>query len=188
VSSSRSGVSSSSSSSSNNNNKGDVVNGRGNNGGSGSGVSDDRRLNRLACLTQSDAALTGALLLGSVDVAMMEQLLSGGADGVALLLQEHGRDAAQRVLLNTPHPLTVLSDLKAYGSKGSISTHHDAFNYLIALGKTRRTWEGGQWEGVVEGEGAMMAPGVVEGDGASSSSLSKGILIEEILIERRRGR
>ena len=35
------------------------------------------------------------------------------------------------MLLNTPHPLTVLSDPRAYGAlKGSISRHHNPFNYL----------------------------------------------------------
>ena len=53
-----------------------------------------------------------------------------GIDGAVLLLQERGRDAAQRVLLNTPHPLTVLSDPRAYGNNGTISRHHNPFNYL----------------------------------------------------------
>ena len=34
-------------------------------------------------------------------------------------------------------------DLRAYGNQGSISRHHNPFNYLRALGKTRRVWEGG---------------------------------------------
>jgi hypothetical protein len=102
--------------------------------------SSSRRLNRLACLTQSDAALTASLILGSVDSAA---LLSEDSDGIASLLQERGRDAARRVVLNTPHPLTVLSDPRAYGNQGSISRHHNPFNYLRALGKTRRVWEGG---------------------------------------------
>lgn len=100
-----------------------------------------RRLNRLACLTQSEAALTATLLLGSVE---SESLVS--SDTREVMLQERGRDAAQRVLLNTPHPLTVLSDPRAYGAKGSISRHHNPFNYLRALGKTRRTWDGGSSE------------------------------------------
>ena len=102
--------------------------------------SSSRRLNRLACLTQSDAALTAGLILGSVD---SRALLSENSDGIASLLQERGRDAARRVVLNTPHPLTVLSDPRAYGNQGSISRHHNPFNYLRALGKTRRVWEGG---------------------------------------------
>ena len=100
-----------------------------------------RSLNRLACLTQSEAALTATLLLGSVE---SESLVS--SDTREVMLQERGRDAAQRVLLNTPHPLTVLSDPRAYGAKGSISRHHNPFNYLRALGKTRRTWDGGSSE------------------------------------------
>uniref|UniRef100_A0A6U0NUM9 Fungal lipase-type domain-containing protein n=1 Tax=Micromonas pusilla TaxID=38833 RepID=A0A6U0NUM9_MICPS len=100
-----------------------------------------RRLNRLACLTQSEAALTATLLLGSVE---SESLVS--SDTREVMLQDRGRDAAQRVLLNTPHPLTVLSDPRAYGAKGSISRHHNPFNYLRALGKTRRTWDGGSSE------------------------------------------
>ena len=102
--------------------------------------SSSRRLNRLACLTQSDAALTAGLILGSVD---SRALLSENSDEIASLLQERGRDAARRVVLNTPHPLTVLSDPRAYGNQGSISRHHNPFNYLRALGKTRRVWEGG---------------------------------------------
>jgi len=43
-------------------------------------------------------------------------------------------------LLNTPHPLTVLSDPRAYGNRGSISRHHNPFNYMRALGKARREW------------------------------------------------
>ena len=101
--------------------------------------SSSRRLNRLACLTQSDAALTAGLILGSVD---SRALLSENSDEIASLLQERGRDAARRVVLNTPHPLTVLSDPRAYGNQGSISRHHNPFNYLRALGKTRRVWEG----------------------------------------------
>ena len=98
-------------------------------------------LNRLACLTQHDAALTASLILGSVDTRDVE---ARGRDGnLSALLQEKGRDAARRVVLNTPHPLTVLSDPKAYGNAGSISRHHNPFNYLRALGKTRRVWENG---------------------------------------------
>jgi hypothetical protein len=93
-------------------------------------------LNRLACLTQHDAALTASLILGSVDSNDSNENLSA-------LLRERGRDAARRVVLNTPHPLTVLSDPKAYGNAGSISRHHNPFNYLRALGKTRRVWENG---------------------------------------------
>ena len=101
-------------------------------------------LNRLACLTQHDAALTASLILGSVDTRDVEARGSGGASGtLSALLQEKGRDAARRVVLNTPHPLTVLSDPKAYGNAGSISRHHNPFNYLRALGKTRRVWENG---------------------------------------------
>jgi len=73
-----------------------------------------------------------------------ESLVS--SDTREVMLQERGRDAAQRVLLNTPHPLTVLSDPRAYGAKGSISRHHNPFNYLRALGKTRRSWDGGSSE------------------------------------------
>ena len=98
------------------------------------------RLNRLACLTQSDAALTASLILGSVDHSAV---LDDDAEAFAALLEERGRDAAQRVVLNTPHPLTVLSDPGAYGTRGSISRHHNPFNYLRALAKTRRTWESG---------------------------------------------
>ena len=87
--------------------------------------------------------------------------------------EERGRDAAQRVLLNTPHPLTVLSDPKAYGSKGSISRHHNPFNYLRALGKTRRTWEGERWEVVVEG-----APGATKA-GARAGAEAEAILEDE---------
>ena len=98
-------------------------------------------LNRLACLTQHDAALTASLILGSVDTRDVEA--RGGDGNLSALLQEKGRDAARRVVLNTPHPLTVLSDPKAYGNAGSISRHHNPFNYLRALGKTRRVWENG---------------------------------------------
>ena len=103
-------------------------------------------LNRLACLTQHDAALTASLILGSVDTRDVEDggAIYGGESGtLSALLQEKGRDAARRVVLNTPHPLTVLSDPKAYGNAGSISRHHNPFNYLRALGKTRRVWESG---------------------------------------------
>ena len=95
-------------------------------------------LNRLACLTQHDAALTASLILGSVDSNEDYE-----NENLSALLQEKGRDAARRVVLNTPHPLTVLSDPKAYGNAGSISRHHNPFNYLRALGKTRRVWENG---------------------------------------------
>ena len=112
---------------------------------------DARQLNRLACLTQSDAALTASLLLGSVDSDAIRAFSNSSSqnpnddastadDQIAALLQERGRDAAQRVLLNTPHPLTVLSDPRAYGNRGSISRHHNPFNYMRALGKARREW------------------------------------------------
>ena len=104
------------------------------------------RLNRLACLTQHDASLTASLLLGSVDTNSLDFDFNSNSFGkvdLKVLLQEKGRDAARRVVLNTPHPLTVLSDPKAYGNQGSISRHHNPFNYLGALGKTRRVWEEG---------------------------------------------
>jgi hypothetical protein len=41
--------------------------------------------------------------------------------------------SAQRALLNTPHPLEILSDPGAYGNEGSISRDHDPRNYTKAL-------------------------------------------------------
>ncbi|KAK7396946.1 hypothetical protein VNO78_18109 [Psophocarpus tetragonolobus] len=41
--------------------------------------------------------------------------------------------AAQLVFLNTPHPLDILSDRSAYGSKGTIMRDHDMNSYLKCL-------------------------------------------------------
>lgn len=41
--------------------------------------------------------------------------------------------SAQRALLNTPHPLEILSDPRAYGNDGTISRDHDPRNYTKAL-------------------------------------------------------
>ncbi|XP_057818104.2 phospholipase A1 PLIP2, chloroplastic [Cryptomeria japonica] len=41
--------------------------------------------------------------------------------------------AAQNAFLNTPHPLEILSDRGAYGSRGSISRDHDSGNYFKAI-------------------------------------------------------
>ncbi|KAL2323698.1 hypothetical protein Fmac_028077 [Flemingia macrophylla] len=41
--------------------------------------------------------------------------------------------AAQMVFLNTPHPLEILSDRSAYGSRGSIQRDHDMNSYLRSV-------------------------------------------------------
>eukprot|EP00976_Prorocentrum_cordatum_P065783 1178053-Prorocentrum_minimum.AAC.3 len=40
-------------------------------------------------------------------------------------------------MLNWPHPLTVLSDPRAYGPDGTISRHHNPFNYRKAMSYAR---------------------------------------------------
>ena len=96
---------------------GDLGSGKDAAGGSAGGRMGTR-MNRLACLTQSDAALTGSLLIGRMDGAEREALLGPG--GWAALRHEFGRDAAQRVLLNTPHPLTVLSGRASHSSTSQL--------------------------------------------------------------------
>lgn len=93
------------------------------------------RLHQLACLTQSDAALTASLILSTLG----EEALLDADGGVSAALSARSRDAAQRVLMNTPHPLTILSKPGAYGDHGIISRHHNPFNYSKALSNARKT-------------------------------------------------
>ena len=91
-------------------------------------------VHQLACLTQSDAALTASLIVSHIK----EEDLLVNAGKMGNVLTERGRDAAQRVLLNTPHPLTILSNPGAYGDRGIISRHHNPFNYCKALSNARK--------------------------------------------------
>ena len=92
------------------------------------------RLHQLACFTQSDAALTASLILSTLG----EDALLDADGGVSAALSARSRDAAQRVLMNTPHPLTILSKPGAYGDHGIISRHHNPFNYSKALSLSRK--------------------------------------------------
>ena len=116
------------------------------------------RVNQLACLTQSDAALTASLIVSHIK----EDDLLLNAGGMASVLQQRGRDAAQRVLLNTPHPLTILSNPGAYGDRGIISRHHNPFNYSKALSSSRKMKPGKQDfvvpKNVVDGAPASQSP------------------------------
>jgi hypothetical protein len=85
-------------------------------------------LNRLACLTQHDAALTDSLILGSVGFRTTRTKPLG-------VLRERGRRRRASRRAEHAHPLTVLSDPKAYGNAGSISRHHNPFNYLARAGE-----------------------------------------------------
>jgi len=116
------------------------------------------RVNQLACLTQSDAALTASLIVSHIK----EDDLLLNAGGMASVLQQRGRDAAQRVLLNTPHPLTILSNPGAYGDRGIISRHHNPFNYAKALSSSRKMKPGKRDfvvpKNVVDGAPASQSP------------------------------
>lgn len=67
----------------------------------------------------------------SIDYELTGQLCAGADDeydnGVSL-------EDAVWLFMNDPHPLTTLSDPKAYGARGSISRHHNPDNYARALG------------------------------------------------------
>ena len=91
-------------------------------------------VHQLACLTQSDAALTASLIVSHIK---QEDLLES-EHGIGAVLNERSRDAAQRVLFNSPHPLTILSRADAYGDNGIISKHHNPFNYAKALSNSRK--------------------------------------------------
>lgn len=97
---------------------------------------ENLRLHQIACLTQSDAALTASLILNTLREDQDALLDADG--GVAAMLSARGREAAQRVLLNTPHPLTILSKPGAYGDRGIISRMHNPFNYAKALSVARK--------------------------------------------------
>ena len=98
-------------------------------------TNDNLGMNQLACLTQSDAALTASLIVSHIKA---DELLEGEGGGIVDVLNERSRDAAQRVLMNTPHPLTILSKPAAYGDHGIISRHHNPFNYSKALSNARK--------------------------------------------------
>ena len=123
-----------------------------------SDVDSALRVNQLACLTQSDAALTASLIVSHIK----EDDLLLNAGGMASVLQARGRDAAQRVLLNTPHPLTILSNPGAYGDRGIISRHHNPFNYSKALSSSRKMKPGKRDfvvpKNVVDGAPASQSP------------------------------
>jgi len=91
-------------------------------------------VHQLACLTQSDAALTASLIVSHIK----QQDLLESERGMGAVLNERSRDAAQRVLFNSPHPLTILSRADAYGDNGIISRHHNPFNYAKALSNSRK--------------------------------------------------
>ena len=46
--------------------------------------------------------------------------------------------AAQRAILNNPHPLVILADRGSYGTEGSISRDHDPRNYISGLNAVMR--------------------------------------------------
>ena len=46
--------------------------------------------------------------------------------------------AAQRAILNNPHPLEILADRGSYGAEGSISRDHDPQKYISALNAVMR--------------------------------------------------
>jgi len=98
-------------------------------------TNDNLGMNQLACLTQSDAALTASLIVSHIKA---DELLEREGGGIVDVLNERSRDAAQRVLMNTPHPLTILSKPAAYGDHGIISRHHNPFNYSKALSNARK--------------------------------------------------
>ena len=89
---------------------------------------------QLACLTQSDAALTASLIVSHIK----QSDLLENEGGMGTVLNERSRDAAQRVLFNSPHPLTILSRADAYGDNGTISRQHNPFNYAKALSNSRK--------------------------------------------------
>ena len=92
------------------------------------------RMHQLACLTQSDAALTASLIISHIK---QDELLPSEG-GIAEVLNQRGRDAAQRVLFNSPHPLSILSKPDAYGDAGIISRHHNPFQYAKSLSLSRK--------------------------------------------------
>lgn len=50
-----------------------------------------------------------------------------------VVIAEKQLRAAQKVFLNTPHPLEILSDRAAYGSGGTIQRDHDMNSYLKSV-------------------------------------------------------
>ena len=98
-------------------------------------------LNKIACLTQADAALTASLIISQIDRELLTKTKES-VGGLSVIMREQTRDAAQRVILNTPHPLTVLSDPGSYGSQGSISRHHNPYSYQKALSRAAKASQG----------------------------------------------
>ena len=101
-----------------------------------------QNLNKIACLTQADAALTASLIISQIDRELLTKAKEGVGGDLSVMMREQTRDAAQRVILNTPHPLTVLSDPRSYGSQGSISRHHNPYSYQKALSRAAKALEG----------------------------------------------
>ena len=95
-------------------------------------------LNKIACLSQADAALTASLIISQIDREVILSKSNEGIEDLATILREKTRDAALRVILNTPHPLTVLSDPRSYGDRGSISRHHNPYSYQKALSRAMK--------------------------------------------------
>ena len=95
-------------------------------------------LNKIACLSQADAALTASLIISQIDREVILSKSNEGIEDLATILRERTRDAALRVILNTPHPLTVLSDPRSYGDRGSISRHHNPYSYQKALSRAMK--------------------------------------------------
>mmetsp|Transcript_12485 Transcript_12485/g.29665 ORF Transcript_12485/g.29665 Transcript_12485/m.29665 type:complete len:784 (+) Transcript_12485:369-2720(+) len=59
--------------------------------------------------------------------------------------------AAVMAFMDSPHPLDILSDPRAYGSDGAISRYHNPDNYTRALGAViRHRQRGSAWTSMVE--------------------------------------
>ena len=105
---------------------------------------------------QKDALLMKNLILPTIDMGEPKSMDPdpqkwGLNDESFKKANGRGASAAERVILNWPHPLTVLSDPRAYGPGGSISRHHNPHNYAKAIGYARRRVDPGDQDGKGKG-------------------------------------